>query len=114
VEHRISPCTQICKSMQSPECGNVTHPKFPQFSSVDACVESCANPELENWWGGPQEDGEDACLDDWNAYASCVAALACEQQYEHWNASRVSDYPCKAEQDSQVLCGQSHPIPEAG
>jgi hypothetical protein len=113
IDHRIAPCQTVCESMQSPECGNVTHPQFPRFESVAACVQSCADPELENWWGGPQEDGTDACVDQWSTYSECVAQLSCEEQYEFWNAPRVSDYPCKPQDDAHVECGMANAL-EAG
>jgi hypothetical protein len=112
VESRVGPCTTECNSMLDPECGFVTHPRFPQYASVDACVDQCAAEDSAAHWGA-QEDGTDACSSEWDAYAECLSALSCDDNYSRWNDPLTGDYPCKQENEILVNCGYAN-ASEAG
>ena len=110
VEHRIAPCRTVCENRLDPECGNLAH---PAYESVDACVEACAGKESA-WYWGHQDDGTDACVAEWDAYAGCLSSLSCEESLAHWGAPPTSDYPCKQEIMEHVQCGYDNLPPSEG
>ena len=108
VEHRVGPCRTSCESWMDPECGNLNHPSFPTYESLDACIELCAEVGSV-WHWGPQEDGSDACIEPWEDYAACLSSLSCEENLAHWATPPSQDFPCKEERGAQVDCGGDHP-----
>ena len=113
VEHRIAPCRTVCESWMDPECGNLSVPGFPVYESFDACVELCADEEA-GWYWGRQDDGTDACVAEWDAYAACLSSLSCEENLAHWESPPTSDFPCKQEVTAQVRCGYDNLPPSEG
>jgi hypothetical protein len=108
VEHRLEPCRQWCTPMLSSECG--ARPEDRAFRTVDECVESCADVK-GGWEWARQEDGTDACAEEWFMAADCMDALSCEEQRDYfWTLPATDhDYPCKAELDAKRHCFYSTP-----
>lgn len=73
VESRLAPCRQWCEAMLSPECG--VRPEERHGRTVDECVEDCAAVEPGGWYWARQEDGTDACAEEWLVAARCIDAL---------------------------------------
>lgn len=113
VEHRVGPCRVVCESWMDPECGNVTHPRFPLYESIDSCVELCAEVDSV-WHWGPQEDGSDACVGPWDDYVACLEPLSCEESLAHWGTPPTQEYPCKQQLQDRVSCGSDHPVSAEG
>lgn len=108
-EHRIEPCRTWCSAAMSPECGN---PQDITWQTVDECTEDCAAAEPGGWSWGLQEDGTDACAEEWYAVADCMALLTCEQQHYFFNTPPVlwaTDHPCHEELAARQLCFNSTP-----
>lgn len=112
VEHRIAPCRAVCESRMDPECGNLTHPQFPVYDSLDVCIERCANEEA-GWYWGRQEDGTDACVAEWDSYAACLSSLSCEGSLAHWGSPPTSEFPCKQELTEHLQCGYDNLPPSS-
>jgi hypothetical protein len=110
VEHRIRPCTQVCTAMLSPECGGNPEDLIPG-QTVEECVEDCASAEPTGWQWAPQEDGTDACAEEWIAKAECIDALSCEDQHRFFTRRPAvdTDWPCKPEHDAALTCFYSTP-----
>lgn len=108
VESRLEPCRARCEIQLHPECG--ARPEDHPFRTVDECVESCADIR-GGWWWARQEDGTDACAEEWIAAVDCLVALSCEEQHELFtNIPAIEpDYPCKAESDAKMRCFDSTP-----
>ena len=108
-ETRIEPCRARCEIHLDPECG--ANPGDLAFRSVDECVESCAAAEPGGWGWALQEDGTDACAEEWIAAVECLVALTCEEQHEFFTKIPAidPDYPCKAETDLKMHCFWSTP-----
>jgi hypothetical protein len=90
VEHRIEPCRKWCEPMLSDECGRAADDR--PFVTVDDCVEACAAAEPGGWWWGRQEDGTDACAEEWFVVADCMDALTCEEQRSFFRRN-MGSYP---------------------
>jgi len=111
VEHRVEPCRTWCSAQLDLECG--ARPGDRAFRTVDECVESCAAAEPGGWEWARQEDGTDACAEEWFVMAECMGALTCEDQRSFFQ--RVSsdwDYPCKEEIKAKQRCWNSTPSTE--
>lgn len=108
VESRLEPCRARCEIQLHPECG--ARPEDHPFRSVDECVESCADVR-GGWWWARQEDGTDACAEEWIAATDCLVSLTCEEQHEFFtNIPAIDpDYPCKDESDAKMRCFDSTP-----
>ena len=108
-ETRIEPCRARCTIHLDPECG--ANPEDLAFRTVDECVESCAAAEPGGWGWALQEDGTDACAEEWIAAVECLVALTCEEQHEFFtNIPAIDpDYPCKEESDAKRRCFDSTP-----
>ena len=109
VESRIEPCRERCTAQLDPECG--ARPEDHPFRTVDECVEDCAAVEDNGWLWAPQEDGTDACAEEWIAFKDCLVALSCEDQHAFYRKNLVdgSDYPCKADNNAKDHCFYSAP-----
>lgn len=108
VEHRIEPCRQWCEPMLSRECGRVDEPR--PYATIDECIETCAAAEPGGWDWGRQEDGTDACAEEWFLVADCMDALTCEEQRSYFRRPwGTEDYPCKEELDARSHCFESTP-----
>jgi len=108
VEHRIEPCRMWCSAQLHPECG--ARPGDRAYSTVDECVESCAIADPNGWGWARQEDGTDACAQEWFTKAECMGALSCEEQRSFFQ--RVSndwDFPCRDEIEAKQRCFYSTP-----
>lgn len=106
VDHRIEPCRKWCEPMLS-ECGRAADDR--PFPTVDECVEACAAAEPGGWWWGRQEDGTDACAEEWFAVADCMDSLTCEE-HRRFFAPVIEPYPfCKEELDARRHCFDSTP-----
>lgn len=108
VEHRVEPCRTRCSAQLDPECGARAEDRA--FRTVDECVDSCAAAEPSGWGWARQEDGTDACKEEWFVMADCMGALSCEDQRSYFQ--RVSsdwDYPCKEEITAKERCWRSMP-----
>lgn len=94
--------------MLSPDCGRTADNR--PFPTVDDCVEECAGAEPDGNWGwGFQEDGTDACAEEWFLVADCMDGLTCEEQRAFFR--RVNGpYPsCEAELEAKDDCFASIP-----
>lgn len=109
VEHRMEPCRTWCSAQLSPECG--ANLEDQAFGTVDECVEDCAAVEPGGWEWARQEDGNDACAQEWFAVADCMDALTCEEQRSYFTRVPASDldYPCKDELTAKRGCFNSTP-----
>jgi hypothetical protein len=118
VEHRIEPCRSWCEPMLSPDCGR-TADNLP-YPTVDDCIEACAGAEPGGWRWGLQEDGTDACAEEWFAIAECFDSLTCEQHLSFFRketADYPPGYPCTDEIEAKLDCFYSTPSlenPEGG
>jgi hypothetical protein len=108
VESRLEPCRARCEVQLHPECG--ARPEDHPFRTVDECVESCADIR-GGWSWALQEDGTDACAEEWVAAADCIVALTCEEQHEYFTRIPVTDlvYPCQEETEAKMRCFRSTP-----
>jgi hypothetical protein len=104
VEHRIEPCRKWCTPMLSPECG--ANPEDVLGRTVDGCIEDCAAAEPGGWSWGRQEDGTDACAEEWFVGADCIDTLTCEEQHRFFTKipALSTDWPCKEETDATMHC----------
>lgn len=110
VEHRVEPCRKYCEAMLSPECGRAADNR--PFPTVDDCVVACAVAEPGGWRWGRQEDGTDACAEEWFALSECMDGLSCEEQRSFFQRA-TGDYPpgfaCTGEFDARDHCFYSTP-----
>lgn len=108
VEHRVEPCRTWCSAQLDPECG--ARPEDLAFPTVEECVESCATAEPGGWEWARQEDGTDACAEEWTAAAECMSSKSCVERRSYFRRSSSDwDYPCKEELTAQRLCWDSTP-----
>jgi hypothetical protein len=110
VEHRLEPCRKWCAPFVSLECGQ--YPEDRPDWTVDECVEDCAALNgVYGWSWAHQEDGTDACAQEWYAVADCVDALTCEEQHRMFTVlpTRNPDFSCREEMDARSLCFYTTP-----
>ena len=110
VEHRVEPCRQYCEAMLSPECGRAADTR--PFPTVDDCIVACAAAEPGGWEWGLQEDGTDACAEEWFVLADCMDGLSCEEQRSFFQRN-MGDYPpgfaCTDEFEARRHCFNTMP-----
>lgn len=108
VASRLEPCRARCEIQLHPECG--ARPEDHPFRTVDECVESCADIR-GGWSWALQEDGTDACAEEWNGEVECLVALTCEEQHEFFTRIPATglDYPCTDANDVKMHCFWSTP-----
>jgi hypothetical protein len=111
VEHRILPCTQFCTPLQSDECG--ANPEDRVDRTAEECVEDCAaeDPGGWGWQWARQEDGTDACAEEWAARAACIDALSCEDQQSYFTRQPAidTDWPCMPQDKAATTCFYTTP-----
>ena len=110
VESRIEPCHGMCTMWLDPECGDRPE-DHASYRTVDECAESCAAAEDNAWHWAHQEDGTDACAEEWIAIHDCLIASSCEDRREFFLEIPALDldYPCKAEEHARDHCFYSTP-----
>jgi hypothetical protein len=110
VEHRIEPCRSWCEPMLS-DCGRAADDR--PFPNVDECIEDCAGAEPDgNWRWGLQEDGTDACAEEWFLVADCFDGLTCEEHLSFFREDTLGyppGYPCTDELEAKNDCFYSTP-----
>lgn len=109
VDSRIEPCRDRCTVQLDPECG--ARPEDLEYDTVDACVEVCAAHEDNGWNWAHQEDGTDACAEEWITEKDCMLALSCEDQHRYFTLIPIADpnHPCEAETDALLQCFYTTP-----
>lgn len=110
IEHRIEPCRSWCEPMLG-DCGRAANDK--PFASVDDCIDDCADDKPgANWRWGLQEDGTDACAEEWFAIADCMDGLTCEEHLSFFRKTTLEippEWPCIEELEAQDHCFYSTP-----
>lgn len=103
IEHRIEPCTVVCTAAYDPQCGAEELPP----RTVEECIEACATPGGSQW--AYQEDGTDACAEEWFRWANCIEALDCDGRHAAFNEVATPDRACGEEALDKADCYYTTP-----
>lgn len=100
-ERRRPACEVFCGLVLDAECGS----DVEIYEDEQECMDLCLSEDAEYWF--LQEDGTDACGEEFTEYYACADASSCEEQWIITNVpARVSETSCldlsRAYRDCQI------------
>lgn len=102
-ERRRETCELRCELLFEPECGAAEVP----FTDENECTEQCMSEDATNW--GLQEDGTDACAEEYSTLHTCMAGATCEEQFIIINdPAFASQTPCAGELTAMLECNEDN------
>ena len=102
-ERRRPGCEQWCEVVLDPDCGIPDTP----LEDAQECEELCMSEENTLW--GLQEDGTDACFDEYVEFYDCVGGSTCEEQrIAVTNPAGIHETQCGLQLEAVLDCNLSH------
>lgn len=104
IPDRIEGCSKWCGAKF--ECGDGPG-SGATFHTEDECIEWCAKPDTDMVGFYYLGNGIDACVEEYNTMANCVAALSCEDihfLFDGDDPTLLSERPCAAETFASFDC----------
>ena len=104
IPDRIEGCSMWCGAKF--ECGDGPG-NGVSFHTEDECIEWCAKPDTDMVGFYYLGNGVDACVEEYNTMANCIAALSCEEiffVFDDSDPTPLWERPCAAETNVSLKC----------
>ncbi len=98
-ERRRPACEVFCDLVLDPECGS----DVEFYETRQDCMDLCLSEDAEYWF--LQDDGTDACGEEFTKHYECAAASSCDARWIITNnPARISETPCVATSEAYGDC----------
>jgi hypothetical protein len=102
-ERRRPACEVFCGLVLDPECGS----DVEIYEDEQECMDLCLSEDAEYWF--LQDDGTDACGEEFTEYYACAAASPCESRWIITNVpAYIADTPCVETSEAYGDCQIEH------
>jgi len=98
-ERRRPACETFCGLVLDAECGS----DVEIYESVEECIDLCVSEEAPYWF--LQDDGTDACGEEFTGLYACAESSSCEARWIITNLpTRIAETPCVATSEAFLEC----------